>query len=115
MKVEMNPCYRCTSDNPRWRGPKLGWLCLECFSEHTDPIVRVSHTSRPAGHVVADDLLTPVVQREDDTAWTLYIFENGAGQASTDYPLGSEIDAEVAVDEAKWILNKRAYEKADRA
>jgi hypothetical protein len=111
MKIDKYPCYGCTSGDPRWRSPRLGWLCLTCFSENTHPAVRVVTTdSGDDIHPGREDL--PVVRGVGGSTWTLLMYEGESSEPVETLALGINIDAEEAVTEAKWILDKRSRQRS---
>lgn len=113
--IDAIPCYTCSAPDSRWRGPKLGWLCLRCFSSTVDPILKVESGDASIKTAPIDGGLTPTLKHTEDPStgeqWTLLIFdEHGDEEPSETFRLDQVESAEEAVNEAKWILEKRGWE-----
>ncbi|NDL60157.1 hypothetical protein [Phytoactinopolyspora mesophila] len=108
-----NLCYGCLGEHTRWRGPKYGWLCLRCFSETTQPAVQVANAGDDAGEKPPGPRNLPVVTcTEKDKTWTLHILDPESEEVTERHSLGTDLDPEQAVDEAKWLLSKKNWSGA---
>lgn len=113
--IEAISCYTCSATDSRWRGPKIGWLCLRCFASTIEPILKVDSGDESISAAPMDSLVTPTLKHTEDARtgvrWTLLIFdEHSDEEPSETLHLDQVENAEEAVSEAKWILEKRARE-----
>jgi hypothetical protein len=106
-------CYGCLAEDTKWRGPKHGWLCLRCFSETTQPAVQIADEAHRSTDAAASSHALPLVSRTDQAgatgAWVLQIFHHASEKPAERYSLGTNLDPEQAVDEAKWVLSKKNW------
>ncbi|WP_166345545.1 hypothetical protein [Phytoactinopolyspora limicola] len=106
-------CYGCPSENVQWRGPRYGWLCLRCFSETIHPTVRLAEHIDLSGSSTTQPDDTPLITQTEDPngvrTWLLLVPQPQANGGTEQHQLGTDLDPEQAVDEAKWLLNKRAW------
>lgn len=110
-----SPCYGCMSNNASWRGPRVGWMCLNCFCTKVEPFIHVVRDGDPVASVRPDEHM-PVLRHhrtpESERSWTLHILDEEAQGAVETITLRATEDAvEEAVDEAKFLLEQRAWRK----